>query len=363
MRWEGRSLGVEDLSALPGMGRLSGFVRTVRTPEFAGVTFHEVHSKSALNKVPGGSPMPFGWTINPYRGCTHGCVYCFARGTHSYLEFDTGHDFDTQIVVKVNIGTVLRKEVSAPKWRREHVAMGTNTDPYQRAEGRYKLMPEVISALADSGTPFSILTKGTVLSRDLDLLAAAGRSVSVGLGVSLALLDPELQATLEPGTPTPKARLDLVRRIRAAGLPCGVFIAPLLPHLTDTTEQISALMSELADAGVTGVSGIGLHLRPGAREWFFEWLGQHRPDLVATYQRLYSRGSNLPVEYRRELSAKVKAISREFGLGPSAGEELSGRDNQVRGVPGDRDASFPAGSLPLRVTPGESTDPAELQLF
>ena len=160
-----------------------------------------MHSKSALNKVPGNSPMPFGWTINPYRGCTHGCVYCFARNTHSYLEFDTGHDFDTQIVVKINIGSVLRKEVSAPKWRREHVAMGTNTDPYQRAEGRYRLMPDVISALADSGTPFSILTKGTVLSRDLDLLAAAGRSVSVGLGVSLALLDPELQATLEPGTP------------------------------------------------------------------------------------------------------------------------------------------------------------------
>ena len=363
MRWEGRSLGVEDSSALPGMGRLSGFVRTVQTPEFAGVTFHEVHSKSALNKVPGNSPMPFGWTINPYRGCTHGCVYCFARNTHSYLEFDTGHDFDTQIVVKVNIGSVLRKEVSAPKWRREHVAMGTNTDPYQRAEGRYKLMPGVISALADSGTPFSILTKGTVLSRDLDLLAAAGRSVSVGIGVSLALLDPELQATLEPGTPTPRARLELVRRIRAAGLPCGVFIAPLLPQLTDTTDQITALMSELADAGVTGVSGIGLHLRPGAREWFFEWLVRHRPDLVETYRRLYSRGSNLPVEYRRELSAKVRAIGREFGLGPSAGEELSGRDNPVRGVPGDRDASFPTGSLPLRAPSGDSADLTEPPLF
>ena len=115
MRWEGRSLDVEDVSALPGMGRLAGFVRTVRTPEFAGVTFHEVHSKSALNKVPGNSPMPFGWTINPYRGCTHGCVYCFARKTHTYLEFDSGHDFDTQIVVKINIGSVLRKEVSAPQ--------------------------------------------------------------------------------------------------------------------------------------------------------------------------------------------------------------------------------------------------------
>src|ERR1700712_2409172 len=308
MRWQNQEIDSEDGTALPGMRQLAGLVRTVRTPDFAGVTFHEVHSKSALNRVASSSPMPFPWTINPYRGCTHGCVYCFARGTHSNLEFDTGNDFDTQIVVKINIASVLRKELSAPKWRREHVAMGTNTDPYQRAEGRYRLMPVIISARADSGTPFSILTKGTVLSRDLDLLAAANSSVPVGLGVSLALLNPELQATLEPGTPTPRARLDLVRRIRAAGLPCGVFIAPLLPHLTDTTEQISALMSELADAGVTGVSGIGLHLRPGAREWFFTWLARNRPDLVEPYQRLYSRGANLPAEYRSDLAAPIRAI-------------------------------------------------------
>lgn len=346
MRWEGRSLGVEDTTALPGMGRLAGFVRTVRTPEFAGVTFHEVHCKSALNKVPGTSPMPFGWTINPYRGCTHGCVYCFARKTHTYLEFDSGHDFDTQIVVKINIGTVLRKEVSAPRWQRQHVAMGTNTDPYQRAEGRYRLMPDVISALADTGTPFSILTKGTVLARDLPLLSTAGTSVSVGLGVSLALLDPVLQATLEPGTPTPRARLDLIRRIGAAGLRCGVFLAPLLPYLTDTDEQISALVSELADAGVTGISGIGLHLRPGAREWFFDWLAGHRPDLVERYQQLYGSGANLPREYRRDLADRISRIAAEHGLGRSGGQELSGRDNPVRGVPGDGGASFPAGSLP-----------------
>ena len=355
MRWEGRALGVEDVSALPGMGRLAGFVRTVRTPEFAGVTFHEVHSKSALNKVPGNSPMPFGWTINPYRGCTHGCVYCFARATHTYLEFDSGRDFDTQIVVKVNIGTVLRKEVSAPRWQRDHVAMGTNTDPYQRAEGRYRLMPGVISALADSGTPFSILTKGTVLGRDLGLLTAAGRSVSVGLGVSLALLDPELQATLEPGTPTPRARLDLIRRIREAGLPCGVFLAPLLPYLTDSDEQISTLMAELAAAGVTGVSGIGLHLRPGAREWFFRWLEANRPDLVERYRQLYARGANLPAEYRRELAARINRIAADHGLGRGAGQELSGGDSPIRGVPGDRGASFPAGSLP-KVLPGNVND-------
>ena len=363
MRWEGRTLGVEDESALPGMGRLAGFVRTVRTPDFAGVSFHEVHSKSALNKVPGNSPMPFRWTMNPYRGCTHGCVYCFARNTHSYLEFDTGHDFDTQIVVKINVGEVLRKEVSAPRWQREHVAMGTNTDPYQRAEGRYRLMPDVISALADSGTPFSILTKGTVLARDLPVLAAAADSVSVGLGVSLALLDHDLQETLEPGTPSPRARLELIRRIRAAGLPCGVFMAPLLPYLTDTDEQITELVADLAEAGVTGVSGIGLHLRPGAREWFFGWLARTRPDLVEPYQRLYSRGANLPVEYRRDLSARIKRIAAGFGLGQSADRELAGRDNPVRGVPGARDASFPRGSLPASSSDRHSGEVAEPSLF
>jgi DNA repair photolyase len=374
MRWDDRTLGAEDSSALPGMRQLAGFVRTVRTPEFAGVTFHEVHSKSALNRVPGNSPMPFAWTINPYRGCTHGCVYCFARGTHAYLEFDTGHDFDTQIVVKTNIGTVLRREVSAPRWQREHVAMGTNTDPYQRAEGRYRLMPEVIAALTDSGTPFSILTKGTVLARDLELLGAAGGSVPVGIGVSLALLDPELQATLEPGTPSPRARLDLVRRIRAAGLPCGVFIAPLLPYLTDTEEQIDALMRQLAEAGVTGVSGIGLHLRPGAREWFFRWLGINRPDLVPGYQRLYAGGANLPKEYRQNLAARLRAVSRRYGLGPSAEEGMAGRHGgrqsdagrpgtKPTGVPGDRQASFPRGSLPEARQPAAAQDMADPVLF
>ncbi len=349
MRWQHQELTAEDPAALPGLGRLAGLVRSVRTPEFAGVTFHEVHAKSALNRVPGGSPMPFAWTVNPYRGCTHGCVYCFARKSHTYLELDAGHDFDTQIVVKTNVGSVLRKEVSSPRWQREHVAMGTNTDPYQRVEGRYRLMPEIISALADTGTPFSILTKGTVLARDLPLLADAAVQVPVGIGVSLALLDPELQATLEPGTPTPRARLELIRRIRDAGLPCGVFVAPILPHLTDSPERLGDLLRQLADAGVTGVTGIPLHLRPGAREWFFGWLARTRPDLVGRYEQLYARGANLPAEYRAELADRVRRISAEVGIGSGADRQLAGR-NPTRGVPGDREASFPAGSLPARAT-------------
>jgi DNA repair photolyase len=192
------------------------------------------------------------------------------------------------------------------------------------------------------------------------------------MGVSLALLDPELQSTLEPGTPTPRARLELVRRIRGAGLPCGVFVAPLLPYLTDTPEQIGALVTELADGGATGVSGIGLHLRPGAREWFFGWLSRHRPDLVEAYQRLYSRGANLPVEYRRELSARIKVACADAGLGADGGKVLSGTNqagtnqagtNPVRGVPGDRDASFPRGSLPASRAGDQRAPGSEPSLF
>ena len=347
MRWDQQSLTIADDGALPGMARIAGLVRTVRTPEFAGVTFHEVNAKSALNNVAKSSPMPFPWSLNPYRGCTHGCVYCFARGTHAYLELDTGHDFDTQIVVKINVADVLRRELARPGWRREHVAMGTNTDPYQRAEGRYRLMPGVISALADSGTPFSILTKGTVLSRDLPLLVAARQQVPVGLAVSLALLDPELQAVLEPGTPSPKARLDLIRRITGAGLPCGVLVAPVLPYLTDSDDHLYQVVSELVDAGVTGVSAVALHLRPGAREWFLAWLEQHRPDLVAAYQTLYAKGANAPAGYRKQLAARFREIRTHFGL-------AAADPPTQRGIPGDESAQFPAGSMPVLSQPAPS---------
>ena len=311
MRWQGQSLTSEDPGALPGLETLAGvpgLIRTVRTPEFTGVTFHEVRCRSALNRVPEASRVPFRWTINPYRGCSHGCVYCFARNTHSYLDLDAGHDFDSQIVVKINLAEVLRRELARPSWTREHVAMGTNTDPYQRAEGRYRLMPEVIAALADSGTPFSILTKGTLLSRDLPLLAAAGSQVKVGVSISLALLDPELHATLEPGTPTPQARLQLIRRIRAAGLSCGVLVAPILPYLTDSDEQLKPLVTEISSAGATSISGIALHLRPGAREWFFGWLRREHPELVDRYQQLYARGAYVPKAYAEDLQRRLRAI-------------------------------------------------------
>jgi DNA repair photolyase len=293
---------------------MSGLLRTVRTPEFAGMVFHEVEAKSALNRVPGSSAMPFGWTINPYRGCGHACAYCFARNTHTYLDLDAGEDFNRQIVVKVNVWRVLRRELAAPRWRREHVAMGTNTDPYQRAEGRYRLMPEVITGLARSGTPFSVLTKGTLLARDLPLLVAAAGDVTVGLGVSIALADRGLQSRLEPGTPSPDARLDLVRRIADAGFSCGVMVAPVLPLLTDSDEALDTLFGRIAASGATGATVLTLHLRPGTREWFMGWLATNHPALVEPYRRLYRRGAYVDPRYQQDLAARVAPLLRRHGL-------------------------------------------------
>ncbi len=263
MRWEGQTLDGADAGALPGLQRISGPLRTVAPAEFPGVRFHEVAARSALNEVPAASAVPFRWTVNPYRGCTHACVYCFARGSHAWLELDTGAGFDREIVVKVNVAEVLRRELARPSWRRAHVALGTNTDPYQRAEGRYRLMPGVLRALAEAGTPFSILTKGTLLRRDLPLIVAAAREVPVGLAVSLGVHDEELQASLEPGTPKPRARLELVAAIREAGLECGVLLAPVLPWLTDGENQLDVALSRLARAGATGSASFRCTCGPG----------------------------------------------------------------------------------------------------
>jgi DNA repair photolyase len=263
---------------------------------------------------------------------------CFARHSHTYLDLDSGHDFDSQIVVKINAAEVLAAQLRSPKWTREHVAMGTNTDPYQRAEGRYELMPGIIRALAGSGTPFSILTKGTVLSRDLPLLASASAEVSVGLGVSIALLDRDLQRTLEPGTASPQARLELVRRVREAGLDCGVFVAPVLPRLTDSTEALDDLFAAIADSGATGVAVLPLHLRPGAREWFAAWLAREHPDLVPAYREIYAHRRNADRSYRRWLASRVDPLLRRHGLHPS-----SRRDSDSE--PAD-DPGWPKGSLP-----------------
>lgn len=281
---------------------------------------------------------------------------CFARGSHTYLDLDAGHDFDSQVIVKTNAAEVLTAQLRSKRWQREHVAMGTNTDPYQRAEGRYRLMPGIIKALADSGTPFSILTKGTVLARDLPLLTEAAKSVAVGVGVSLALLDRDLQQTLEPGTPSPQARLELVRRVREAGLPCGVFVAPVLPALTDSEEQLDDLLGQIAATGATGVTVLALHLRPGAREWFAQWLLRERPDLLDGYRNLYGRGNYADPRYRRWLTARIKPLLDKHGLLPKGGRDAVG-------VPGDDDGVWPEGSLPASIPSPRGIDQEQLTLL
>jgi len=312
MRWAGQVIDVDD-EALPGLQRI-GFVRSVRTPQFDGITFHEVLCKSALNKVPNAAALPFRYTVNAYRGCSHACRYCFARPSHEYLDFDCGTGFDTQIVVKTNVVDVLRRELHRPSWRRETVALGTNTDPYQRAEGRYALMPGIIGALAESGTPLSILTKGTLLRRDLPLIAHAAQQVSLSVAVSLAIADPQLHGDVEPGTPTPQARLGLITAIRDAGLDCHVMVAPVLPYLTDSVGHLDQLLSQIAAAGATGVTVFGLHLRGSTRGWFMSWLARSHPELVGRYRELYRRGAYLPASYRDELRGRVAPLIAKYRL-------------------------------------------------
>jgi DNA repair photolyase len=487
MRWDSLTLTPESetpAGALP-LSLPGAVVRTFDTPGFAGMTFYEIRAKSIISHVPAASRMPFEWTINPYRGCSHACVYClapdtpvlmldgtsrpigtlrpgdqilgtgpdgpdrryvptqvlaawstvkrayrvtlddgteivasadhrflgdggwvyvagtttspgvagstptagfagvaggttarptlgagdklvgvgpfgarpgrapdglrsvvaveslgfelrmcdittgtgdfiasgvvshncFARNTHTYLDLDAGHDFDSKIVVKVNAPELLRKELAAARWGGAHIAMGTNVDCYQRAEGRYRLMPGIISALTEYANPFSILTKGTLIARDLDLLRRAATVTTVGVSFSVGFVDEATWRSVEPGTPSPSRRLDAVRQFAEAGLAPTVLMAPVLPGLTDTDESIDRTVAAIAAAGAAGVVPLTLHLRPGAREWYAAWLTRTRPDLVDRYREIYGSRSYAPKAYQREISARVATAARRHGLG------------------------------------------------
>ncbi|MEO3742635.1 Rv2578c family radical SAM protein [Plantactinospora sp. B5E13] len=494
MRWENLSSAPhDDAVAPPGAAPVAGAVpsalplalpgavaRTFDTPGFAGMTFYEIRAKSIINRVPGTSRVPFEWTVNPYRGCSHACVYClagdtqilladgttrplaelrvgdeiygtvaqgnhrryvrtqvlahwstvkpaylvgladgteltasgdhrfltprgwkhvtaaapgepprpylaitdslvgtgrsgpagvgdldgtvlsnrgalrirrieplgreltlydittgtgdfiangvvshncFARNTHTYLDLDPGRDFDSRVVVKVNAGELVRRELAAPKWQGGHIAMGTNVDCYQRAEGRYRLMPEILTALRDFANPFSILTKGTLILRDLPLLRQAAEVTRVGLSISVGFVDEPIWRAVEPGTPGPRRRLDVVRQLADAGFAVGVLMAPILPGLTDTDDSIESTVAAIAEAGAATVTPLPLHLRPGARQWYAAWLAREYPHLVPRYRELFGNGSYLPQAYQREIVARVRIAARRHGLHrPEPGE-------------------------------------------
>lgn len=299
------------------LGRDQAVLRLLEEEEerqtLTGTTFEETLCKSALNHVPG-DYLPFNWTVNPYRGCAHACVYCFARPTHTYLGLDLAEDFERHIVVKVNVAAVLRRELAAARWAGELVALGTNTDPYQRAERRYRLTRSVLSELAEARNPVSITTKSPSVLADLDLLERIAAEAGAGVNLSVGTLDEQTWRALEPQTARPQRRLEAVARLNAAGVRAGVLVAPILPHLTDSEDQLSETIALAAESGAVHAAPVVLHLRPGVREHFMAWLEQQRPDLVPRYERLYRRGAYADPAYRRRIGELVAGLRRRHGI-------------------------------------------------
>jgi DNA repair photolyase len=343
-------------TALPLIER-GAVARTFDTPGFRGMTFYEVQAKSVVNRVPEASRMPFRWTINPYRGCQHACTYCFARNTHTYLDLDAGADFDTKVVVKVNAPELVRKKMASRSWPGEHIAMGTNVDCYQRAEGRYQLMPGIIGALKDAANPFSILTKGTLILRDIELLAEAAEITEVGLNVSAGFIDKDLWRSIEPGTPAPARRLEACAALNERGLSCGVLMGPVVPFLTDSPAQLEATVRQIAATGARHVMPIVLHLRPGTRDWFLGWLRAQHPGLVDRYLELYGQGSYAPKAYQARIAGQVHELAEKHGIGrprPGFGHgTLRPRERPAPASPGGRGATAVADAQRLALAPPE----------
>jgi DNA repair photolyase len=301
VRWSNLSIEAEEKARLPGY-REEAVVRHFDAPDSIPTRFYEVRAKSILNRVPEASRMPFRWTINPYRGCTQACVYCFARPTHTYLDFDAGRDFEREIVVKVNAPERLRAELAKPSWKGEHIALGTNTDPYQWVEGRYKLTRGIWEAMIEARNPGSVLTKSPLLLRDLDLMIELAKRADFSAALSVPTLDEKAWRATEPHTPHPRARLEAVAELNRAGIRTGILVAPLMPGINDAPEQVERILELAKEAGAAYVSGIALHLRGEVRQVFMDWLEEHRSDLVPRYRDLYRRGAYAPVSERRRLA-------------------------------------------------------------
>jgi DNA repair photolyase len=327
VRWSSQTVESEDQARLPGY-RDGAVVRHFDAPEALDIRFYEVQAKSALNRVPEVSQVPFRWTVNPYRGCTHACSYCFARPTHKYLDLDAGRDFEREIVVKVNVPEVLRAELRRPSWKGEHVALGTNTDPYQWVEGRYKLMRGVWEAFRDARNPCSVLTKSPLVLRDLDLLLQIAEVAPVSANFSVPTLEEKAWRASEPHTPNPRARLEAVGELNRAGIPTGVLIAPLMPGINDQPEQVERILELAAENGATGVSGIALHLRGDVRRVFMDWLRSYRPDLVPRYEELYARGAYAATAERERLVGLVRGPRAPL---PTSASELPDHRGVRRG--------------------------------
>jgi DNA repair photolyase len=300
--------------------------------EYRGLDFLHVRARRIINEVKGAaSNLPFRFTINAYRGCSHACLYCFARPTHEYLGLDRGRDFDQRIVVKVNAAERLRADLAPSRWAGDHIAMGTNTDPYQRAEGKYRLTRSIIEVLGAAANPFSILTKSSLVLRDLDVLVAARERTDVRVNLSIGTLDTDVWRLTEPGTPHPRRRLEAVAALNEAGIPCGVLVAPILPGLSDGREQLEAVAQGCVEAGAVSVSAILLHLRPGVKQHYLDSLRATQPELAARTERLYPRANAPKADQRRVASIVHAAVRRAGGCSaePRQSAHLTGSERPV----------------------------------
>src|SRR6478672_8811056 len=279
-----------------GTGRMSQL-------EFLPVLAHRV-----LNHLPS---TPWAkWTINAYRGCSHACRYCFARPTHEYLGLNAGSDFDSKIVVKVNAVEVLRRELADPRWAHESVAMGTNTDPYQRAEAKFRLTRGIIAALIDNDTPFTILTKSPLVTRDLDLIAPAAKDLDIGVSFSIPTIDEHAWRASEPGTPHPLRRVEAMRATVDAGIRTGAIMAPILPGLSDRREQITATVRAIRSTGAEVLHAHPVYLRGATREHFMAWLHEHDPRLHTRYERGLSKDGEVSDAYKTLVCESVASPTR-----------------------------------------------------
>jgi DNA repair photolyase len=329
--------------------------RHVGVGEYRGLEFLHVNARRVINEVPAASRMPFRFTINAYRGCSHACAYCFARPTHEYLGLGIGEDFDRKLVVKVNAVERVRAELRSPRWSGDHIAMGTNTDPYQRAEGRYHLTRGIVEVLGDARNPFSILTKSTLILRDLDRLVAAAARTDVHCNLSIATLDEDVWKATEPGTPHPRQRVEAVRRLNDAGIPTGVLVAPIIPGWSDAPEQLEAVATACVDAGAVFVTPIALHLRRGVKEHFLAFLKQHHPHLHAGLAHRYARSAYLPPGEQQVIAERVHAVAS-----PERRRRSSTAD--TFGHPGPAD-SFPAAGTAVPFGRPPMTAVEQLPLF
>ena len=273
--------------------------------------YREEPCRSALNRVRG---MPFAWSLNPYMGCAHRCTFCYVRAFEARADRPWDDRYGSSIRVKTNVADVLRRELARRSWQREPVAIGAATDPYQPAEGRYRLTRACIEAFADAASPFSIITRGPLIVRDVDVLAEAARYADVSVSFSVPTLDHEIWRRTEPGTSPPRQRLRALSRLVEAGIDARVGMAPILPGLSDRPDLLEEVVREARAAGATGIWANLLYLRPGTREHFLSALERDWPELLPEYERLYRRGAYLPRRETDPVRERVRALARSHGV-------------------------------------------------